>query len=255
MIGPYIAHFGKLVGWEIEKLIKKYKENQEKQNNLRKENEASKGLASSVRKKSKATKKMDFCLFVSDEKEELYNAESFSIGDNDGLKLTITLVDSLNYIYYIFQKTENQAVIFACVNESGNIYDAFKDWSDSKLKVLSSSAPCLTRMILNGRATRGDQVGLIPVVDSRNKIYDCAVRVIDFDWNTSDKAEELRRCHSIACQMLLEIMDLFKELNEGDLSTSQQLKIGAITFTESAQNALKVVRMGNTIEKVIGFLS
>lgn len=194
--------------------------------------------------------RLEFCLKISDNKEDNLAADMVSIGGQEGLKMCVTLVDKLDYIYYIVQRSASQAVLLACINEKGEIYDTFKDWNDDKLKVLSSSAPNLIAMIQNGRLTRGDQVGLIPIQDKDGLIYDCATRVVDFDWNTDNHAAELGRCHSIACQILGEILKALTELNEGDISTSQKIKIGALSLSEAAQRAYRVARGLKLIDNV-----
>ena len=199
-----------------------------------------------------ANNEMEFCVKISNNKEDTLSAEKFSIGNNDGLKMCVTILDTIDYMYYIIQKSDSQALVLACINEKGEIYNTFKEWDDSKLNVLSSSTPNLVAMILNGRATRGDRVALIPVQDNNGKVYDCAVRVIDFNWNTSNHGEELGRCHSIACQMLSEIFEVLKELNEGDISKSQLLKIGAISLSETAQETWKTLRMINGLDTLWG---
>lgn len=211
-------------------------------------------LATSQQDQAVASEKLEFCLKVSNNKEDTLSANKFNIGSYEGLKMQVTLEDKLDYVYYVMQKSPSQAVLFACVNEKGEIFDTFKDWSDDKLKVLSSSTPKLIAMIQNGRATRGDRFGLIPVQDKEGSIYDCAIRVLDFDWNTSNHAVELGRCNSIANQMLVEILKVLTELKEGDISNTQMLKIGAITFSESAKSAWKVVKVQRLIDTLTSSL-
>lgn len=199
-----------------------------------------------------ANEKLDFCLNIPDDKKDDLSARRMSIGTNEGIRMCVTLEDTLEYIYYIISKSSSQAILLACINEKGEFYDIFKDWSEKQLDVLSSSVPHLSSMILNGRALRGDRVGMIPVKDKFGNICDCAIRVIDFDWDTENHKEEMVRCHSIACQMLAEILSMFTEMDDGDISTEQKVKLTALELGESAKRVMKVARMLRIVDSITG---
>ena len=158
----------------------------------------------------------------------------------------VAIKDGFHIIYYILPFLDGDAILFAVIEESGQLLDAFKGYSNSDLNVLEPSFPKTIRAMRDGMNANLTNYALL-CLETNDGPFDCvATKISNVDVANLDTEYVIGK----AFNLCLYASDIIDELDWDRVSFLQKARIVAHGVMDSATIVIKAQRLGNLLDHI-----
>lgn len=167
--------------------------------------------------------------------------------DHSFIGKRIAIKDDLQIIYYILPFSDDDAILFVVIEESGQLLDAYEGYSNADLDILESSFPKTIRAIRDGMSANLTNYAIVRL-ESNERPFDCvATKISNINIADLDTEYVFKKVLSL-CEYANEVL---KESDWDRVSFWQKARIMAHGVIEGAQTAIKAQRIGNFLDKIL----
>lgn len=171
--------------------------------------------------------------------------------DHSFIGKRIAIKDDLQIIYYILPFSDDDAILFVVIEESGQLLDAYEGYSNADLDILESLFPKTIRAIRDGMSANLTNYAIVRL-ESNERPFDCvATKISNINIADLDTEYVFRKVLSL-CEYANEVL---KESDWDRVPSWQKARIMARIMAhgviEGVQTAIKAQRIGNFLDKIL----
>lgn len=154
--------------------------------------------------------------------------------------------DGFHIVYYLLPFSDGDAILFAVIEETGQLLEAFRGYSNSDLDVLEPSFPKAIKAMRDGMNANLTNYAIL-CLEANGRPFDCvATKISNINVADLDTEYVVKK----ALNLCLYASDIIDELDWDRVSFWQKAKIIAHGVMDGAQTAIKVQKIGNLIDHI-----
>lgn len=159
----------------------------------------------------------------------------------------VAIKDGFHIVYYLLPFSDGDAILFAVIEETGQLLDAFKGYSNSDLDVLEPSFPKAIKAMRDGANANLTNYAIL-CLETNGRPFDCvATKISNIDIADLDTEYVIKK----AFNLCIYASDIIDELDWDRVSFWQKAKIVAHGVLDSVDTVIKVQKIGNLINNIL----
>ncbi|GEM_PF-3846636 len=159
----------------------------------------------------------------------------------------VAVKDAFHIIYYVLPFADGDAILFAVIEETGQLLDAFEKFSDYDLDVLKPSFPKAIEAMRDGMNANLTGYAIIRLESADGKPFDCvATKISNIDVADLETEYVLRKAICL-CKFA---SDVIEELDWDKVTFWQKAKIYARATYNGVQTAIRVQKIGDFLNNL-----